>query len=135
VTITTVTELCGMSATTLAEAIRSKDVSSREVAEAHLRRIEDVNPAVNAVPAVLAEQALELARAADLTAVSGGELPPLHGVPFTVEGNIDLAGTPTTHGIEALAAAYPAGGHRVAAARKCFQCPMDGMDPRSGLMR
>jgi len=38
----------------------------------------------------------------------GGGLPPLHGVPFTVKGNIDLAGTPTTHGIKALAAAYPA---------------------------
>ena len=106
--ITTVTELCRMSATELAEAIRSGQVSSREVVEAHLRRIEEVNPAVNAVPVVLGEQALEAARAADRAAASGGELPPLHGVPFTVKGNIDLAGTPTTHGIKALAAAYPA---------------------------
>jgi amidase len=57
---------------------------------------------------VLAEQALDAARAADRAVASGGELPPLHGVPFTVKGNIDLAGTPTTHGIKALAAAYPA---------------------------
>jgi amidase len=100
--------LCAMSATDLAEAIRSQDVSSREVVEAHLRRIADLNPAVNAVPVVLAGQALEAARAADRAAASGGELPPLHGVPFTVKGNIDLAGTPTSHGIKALAAAYPA---------------------------
>ena len=100
--------LCAMSATDLTEAIRSQDASSREVVEAHLRRIADLNPAVNAVPVVLAGQALEAARAADRAAASGGELPPLHGVPFTVKGNIDLAGTPTSHGIKALAAAYPA---------------------------
>ena len=48
--ITTVTGLCGMSATELVDAIRSGQVSSQEVVEAHLRRIEEVNPAVNAVP-------------------------------------------------------------------------------------
>jgi amidase len=97
-----------MGATELADAIRSGQVSSREVVEAHLRRIEEVNPAINAVPVVLSEQALEAAAVADRVTASGGELPPLHGVPFTVKGNIDLAGTPTTHGIKALAAAYPA---------------------------
>jgi amidase len=45
VSITTVTELWRMSATELAEAIRSGQVSSREAVEAHLRRIEEVNPA------------------------------------------------------------------------------------------
>ena len=105
---TTVAELWRMSATELAAAIRSGQVSSREVIEAHLRRIEEVNPVVNAVTVVLAEQALEAAQAADRAAAGGGELPPLHGVPFTVKGNIDLAGTPTTHGINALAAACPA---------------------------
>lgn len=105
--ITTVTELWRMSATELAEAIRSGQASSREVIEAHLRRIEKVNPAVNAVTVVLAEQALGAAKAADRTTTEGEDLPPLHGVPFTVKGNIDLAGTPTTHGIKALAAAYP----------------------------
>jgi amidase len=107
VSSTTLTEPWKMSATELAEAIRSGQASSREVVEAHLRRIEDVNPAVNAVTVVLAEQALEAAQAADRAAAGGGELAPLHGVPFTVKGNIDLAGTPTTHGINALAAAYP----------------------------
>src|SRR5512135_3574154 len=97
-----------MGATELAEAIRSGQVPSREVVEAHLRRIEEVNPAINAVPVVLGEQALEAAREADRAVASGGELPPLHGVPFTVKGNIDVAGTPTTHGINALAAACPA---------------------------
>jgi hypothetical protein len=80
------TDLWGMRATDLAEAIRSKQASSREVVEAHLRRIEEVNPAVNAVTVVLGEQALEAAEAADRAVVGGADLPPFHGVPFTVGG-------------------------------------------------
>ena len=79
-----------------------------EVVEAHLRRIEAVDPSINAVPVVLAEQALAAARAADRVVVTGAGLGPFHGVPFTVKSNIDVAGTPTTNGIRALASAYPA---------------------------
>jgi amidase len=107
VTTATATELWCLSATDLAQAIRSKQTSSQEVIEAHLRRIEAVNPAVNAVTVVLGKQALEAARAADRVVAAGGELPLLHGVPFTVKGNIDLVGTPTTMGVRALAGAYP----------------------------
>jgi amidase len=105
--VTTTTELWGLSATDLAQAIRSKQISSQEAIEAHLRRIEAVNPAVNAVTVVLGEQALEAAKAADRVVAAGGELPRLHGVPFTVKGNIDLVGTPTTQGAKALVGAYP----------------------------
>jgi amidase len=101
------TELWRMSAMELAGAIRSGQASSREVIEAHLRRIEAVNPSVNAITSLLAEEALEAAKAADRRAVGGGALPRLHGVPFTVKENIDLAGAPTTHGLKALAGAYP----------------------------
>ncbi len=101
------TELWQMSAADLADAIRSRQASSQEVIQAHLRRIEAVNPAVNAVTVVLAEQALDAAKAADRAVAGGGDLPPLHGVPFTVKENIDLAGTPTTQGARALAGAYP----------------------------
>ena len=103
----TTTDLWRMSATDLAAAIRSGQASSREVLEAHLRRIEAVNPSVNAVTAVLGEQALAAAKAADHAVAGGGELRPLHGVPFTVKENIDLAGTPTTQGIKAFAGAVP----------------------------
>jgi len=106
--ITTATELWRMSATDLAEAIRSRQTSSQEVIQAHLRRIEAVNPAVNAVTVVLGEHALDAAKAADRAVAAGAELPPLHGVPFTVKENIDLAGTPTTLGVKVLADAYPA---------------------------
>lgn len=105
--IQTPTDLWRMSALELAEAIRSRQASSREVIEAHLRRIEDVNPSVNAVTVVLAERALEEASTADGAAVGGDELPPFHGVPFTIKENIDLTGSPTTHGLKALAGAYP----------------------------
>jgi amidase len=107
-TVAAATELWHMSATELAEAIRSMRASSREVMEAHLRRIGAVNPTVNAVVIVLAEQAIEAAIAADQAVAAGVQLPRLHGVPFTVKGNIDVAGTPTTQGLKALADAYPA---------------------------
>lgn len=100
-------ELWRMSALELAEAIRSRQASSREVVEAHLRRIEAVNASINAVTVVLAERALEAAAVADDALVNGQDLPPLHGVPFTVKENIDLLGTATTQGLKALAEAYP----------------------------
>jgi amidase len=103
----TATEFWRLGATELAEAISSRQVSSREVVDSHLRRIESVNPAVNAVTVVLAEQSLDAATAADRALVAGAELGPLHGVPFTVKDNIDLAGTPTTQGVRVLADAYP----------------------------
>jgi amidase len=101
-------DLWRMSALELAEAIRKRIVSSREVVEAHLRRIEEVNPSINAITVVLADQALEAAAEADRISITAGDrLPSLHGVPFTVKENIDLVSTPTTHGLKALAGAYP----------------------------
>jgi amidase len=101
------TDLWRLSATELADAIRSRQTSSQEVIESHLRRIEAVNPFINAITVVLGEQALEAAKTADRMVASRGELRPLHGVPFTVKENIDLVGTPTTAGLKALAGAYP----------------------------
>ena len=97
------TELHARPALELAAMIRAREVSSREVVEAHLARIDAVNPTVNAITVVLAEQALAAADAADATEPSG----PLHGVPITVKENIDLLGTPTTGGLAAAAEAYP----------------------------
>jgi len=102
------TELWRMSATELAEAIARGQASSVEVVEAHLRRIGSVNPSINAVVIVLGEQALDAAKAADRAVAAGDDLPPFHGVPFTIKDNIDVVGTPTTQGFAALAQAYPA---------------------------
>jgi len=98
-------ELWRRSATALAASIASGEVSAREVLDAHLARVEAVNPSVNAVVAVLAEEARAAAAAADEAVAAGAELGPFHGVPLSVKENIDLAGTPTTNGVVALAEA------------------------------
>jgi amidase len=100
-----VDELWRESAVELAAMIRDREVSSREVIQAHLDRIEAVNPHLNAIVRLLPEQALAAADAADRAVSDGTRLGPLHGVPFTVKENIDLAGTPTTQAIPALAGA------------------------------
>ena len=83
----------------LATLIRSRQVSSREVVEAHLDRIEDVNATVNAVTVTLADDALAAADEADRVQGTGA----FHGVPFTIKENIDCTGSPTTQGVPALA--------------------------------
>ena len=97
-------EIWRKSASGLATAIRSGELSSREVVEAHLARIDAVNDRLNAVTVVLAESALAAADAAD----QGDARGPLHGVPFTVKENIDCVGSATTQGLPALAGAMPA---------------------------
>lgn len=92
----------------LAALIREGTVSSRDVIEAHLARIEAVNPEINAVVRVLAGEARLAADAADESVRADHSLGPLHGVPFTVKENIDVAGTPTTAGVLANADAVAA---------------------------
>jgi aspartyl-tRNA(Asn)/glutamyl-tRNA(Gln) amidotransferase subunit A len=65
--------------------------------QAHLDRIEAVNPKVNAI-VTMAGNALEAARVAEAAVMAGAELGPLHGVPFTVKDSIDTAGVPTQRG-------------------------------------
>jgi amidase len=99
------TELWQLGALELAGRIRDGEVSSREVIEAHLARVEHCNGHLNAVVRVLADEALAAADAADAAVAAGDRLGPLHGVPCSVKENIDLAGTPTTQGVAALAEA------------------------------
>ncbi|HWL44395.1 MAG TPA: amidase [Ilumatobacter sp.] len=101
-------ELWQLGALELAAAIKAGDTSSRAVVEAHLARIDAVNPHLNAIVRRFDEQALAEADAADKAlaeAADPSDLPVFHGVPCTVKENIDLAGTPTTQGIPALAEA------------------------------
>jgi len=90
-------------ATELARLVREGEVSSREVVEAHLARIDEVNPRLNAIVRRLDESALAAADRADARLATGEPVGALHGVPFTVKENIDLAGTPTTNSVPALA--------------------------------
>ena len=98
-------ELWRMSAVELAAMIRDREATSRDVVQAHLDRAEAVNPHLNAIVRLLPDQALAAADAADRAVADGAGLGPLHGVPFTVKENIDLAGTPTTQAVPALAEA------------------------------
>jgi aspartyl-tRNA(Asn)/glutamyl-tRNA(Gln) amidotransferase subunit A len=84
-------------ATKLAELVRTKQVSPVEVVQAHLDRISSVDPAVNAIVTV-AEDVLATAKNAEAAVLSGEELGPLHGVPFTVKDSIDTAGVLTQRG-------------------------------------
>jgi amidase len=87
----------------LARAIRLRALSAREATEAVLARCAAVNPALNAVVAVLAEEALAGADAADAALARGEALGKLHGVPITTKVNVDQKGQPTTNGCAPLA--------------------------------
>ena len=95
-------EIWQLSATELAQRIARRQLSSAEVVDAHLARIDAVNPALNAVVRVLADEARAAAALADKKLAAGETIGPLHGVPFTVKENIDMAGLPTTWGVPAL---------------------------------
>jgi len=102
-----VMELTSLSATMLAGAIRTKLVSAVEVVDAHLARIEEVNPKLNAVVQLNAEAARKQARQAD-DAVNRGEVTgPLHGVPITIKDSLDTAGMVSTWGTKGRSAFVP----------------------------
>src|SRR6266545_1597231 len=91
------TDLCTRSTIKLAELIREQKVSPVEVLQACLRRIEEINPQLNAI-VTIAPDALEKAKEAE-TAIKRGEgLGPLHGVPLTIKDTIETAGLRTTSG-------------------------------------
>jgi aspartyl-tRNA(Asn)/glutamyl-tRNA(Gln) amidotransferase subunit A len=90
-------EIIYSDATTLAELIRTREVSPVEVVHAHLDRIEAVNPKINAIVTV-AVGALKAAKVAEAAVLAGDELGPLHGVPITTKDSIDTAGVLTQRG-------------------------------------
>ena len=85
-------ELVSLSASALARKIRSREVSSREVVQAHLDRIAVWNPNLNAIVHLDAESALEQAAAADEALANGRPAGRLHGVPLTMKASIDVKG-------------------------------------------
>ncbi|MEN9933520.1 MAG: hypothetical protein RLZZ387_99 [Chloroflexota bacterium] len=91
-------ELCALSAGELARRIRERAVSSEEVVRAHLAQIARVNPQLNAVVLLAADEALAAAREADAALAQGRQHGPLHGVPITVKDWIDVAGLRCTGG-------------------------------------
>jgi amidase len=94
----TPTDLWRLSATELAQLIRTRKVSAREAAQAALQRLDAVNPQINAIVAHVPELVLEQADRLDQRMAGGEDPGPLAGVPVSVKINTDMAGFPTTNG-------------------------------------
>jgi amidase len=86
------------SARDLAEALRRRDVSAREVLEAHLAQIDRWNPSINAVVTLDVEAAERAAAEADRRSAAGEPLGPLHGLPISFKDTHATAGMRTTYG-------------------------------------
>ena len=97
-------EIIFASAASLARTIRARQVSSREVVDAYLQRIEAINPVLNSVVQVRAEEGRAEARRADEALARKERVGPLHGVPFTVKDTYDVAGMICTCGTKGRAA-------------------------------
>jgi amidase len=82
----------------IAREIRFKKVSPVEIVEHHLKRIEKLQPKLNAFVHLDAENALEQARTAEISVTRGAKLGPLHGVSLSIKSCIDVAGWPCPAG-------------------------------------
>jgi amidase len=91
-------DVCFLSAIEMAGLIRRKKLSAREVMAAHLKQIERINPKVNAIVTLVAEQAVENAAKADEAQARGAGLGPLHGLPVAHKDLVETAGIRTTFG-------------------------------------
>jgi aspartyl-tRNA(Asn)/glutamyl-tRNA(Gln) amidotransferase subunit A len=91
-------DLASLSLSEASRRLSAKQVSSVELTQACLERIETYNPKVNAFITVLKTQALERAKAMDAEIKSGKRRGPLHGIPLALKDNIDTAGVRTTAG-------------------------------------
>ena len=87
--------------------IQSKDISSRELLDVYLERVDQHNPKLNAVVTLDAEGARKRADEADAALARGESLGPLHGVPMTVKDTIEVAHMRTTAGFEPFAEHVP----------------------------
>ena len=99
-------EIIYSSAVSIRDAIKKREISSVEVVEAHLRRIEQVNPKLNAVVRICGDRAMEEARQAD-SKRSKDALGPLHGVPITVKDSHDTEGIVSAAGTKGRAQFVP----------------------------
>jgi amidase len=105
--VTTSGDLTSAPASALVPAIRAREISSRELLDAYLDWIGQVNPAINAAVTIDAEAARTAAAAADEQTARGQELGALHGLPMTVKDALETAGMRTTSGFPDLADYVP----------------------------
>jgi len=90
--------ICELGAVEMAQLLRTKQVSAREVLQAHLTRIERINPVVNAIVTLVAERATAAALRADEALARGNPTGPLHGLPIAHKDLQPTAGIRTTFG-------------------------------------
>src|SRR5687767_8192665 len=93
------TPLANASAKELASAVRTKSVSALELTDAAIARIEALDGPINAVVVRDFDRARDHARQVDRAGAKGADLP-LAGVPMTVKESFNVAGLPTTFGLE-----------------------------------
>ncbi len=91
-------EICFLSAGQLARLIQKKEVSPVEVIEAHLSRIEALEPILNSFITLLPDQAMAAARQAEKEIQAGRYLGPLHGIPFGLKDLYYVKGIRNTSG-------------------------------------
>ena len=91
-------EICFLPATELARRIRRKELSARELMQASLAQIERLNPQLNAIVSLYADEALAQAGAADEKQARGEALPALHGLPVAHKDLFLTRGMRTTFG-------------------------------------
>src|SRR4029077_7051636 len=85
-------ELTFLSAVSMAEQVRQKKLSPVELVEAHLTRIEELNPKLNAFVHLDVEGARRQARVAEVAVCNGEELGVLHGVPLSIKSSMQVKG-------------------------------------------
>lgn len=90
------TELTLLAANQIARAILNKEVSSVEVLEAHIKKIDDLNPELNAIATLNIDNALLNAQKADKDIADGKKVGLLHGVPITIKDSLETAGIRST---------------------------------------
>ncbi|MGI8743773.1 MAG: amidase [Bryobacteraceae bacterium] len=100
-------DICFQTATDLVRNLRSKKLSAAEILTAHLNQIERVNPKVNAIVTLVADQAMEQACAADRSLARGEWLGPLHGLPVAHKDLHNTEGIRTTYGSPLFEAQVP----------------------------
>ena len=99
--------LAFLSAVDAAKAIQKKEISSVELTELILNRIDQFNPLLNAVVTICEDEAVARARQADEAQAKGEIWGPLHGVPVTVKDTFEIAGVRTTSGAPSLSEFVP----------------------------
>lgn len=100
--INKISELWKMNASEIVQLVKERKVSCRETVQAHIDRIKEINPGINAITVLLEEQALDMADNEDKKLARGEKVLPLQGIPFTVKENIDLTGSATSLGTSTM---------------------------------